>query len=183
MRFGSIDQTTGNLLLSAVISEFERGIEMIVSVDDRVYAQTANGTGSVGGHFRHNLDFVTSFLKGIAEGQIDYNRRERDVMVETDRKYAIEKFGIAIRRLAGLTDEMLGWLIYVRSEIDDSVWLPSSILRELEFLQSHTVHHHALIREKLILFGLKVDAEFGVARSTLVYWRQSQPEKQLLVRN
>ena len=35
------------------------------------------------------------------------------------------------------------------SEIESGNWLPSSIAREVEFVHSHTVHHHALIAEKL----------------------------------
>ena len=157
--------------MESVVAEFERGCELIERLDDVTYRRSANGTGSVGGHFRHNLDFANSYLNGIAEGRIDYSARERDVRVETDRGYAIRKLSSAIHRMGGLTDEMFECAIYVRSEVDPATWLQSSIARELEFLNSHTVHHHALIAEKLAGFGIVVAENFGVASSTLEYWR------------
>jgi hypothetical protein len=167
MRFDDLTYGSNDPLLRAVISVFRRGIEMITMIDDRFYTRAANGTGSVGGHFRHNLDFVNSFLNGIATRQIDYNLRERDALVETGRNHAIGKIEFAIERLAQLTDEIFERLVYVRSEVDGSRWLSSSVLRELEFLHSHTVHHHALIKEKLVSFGVKTETDFGVAPSTL----------------
>ncbi|MDH3494762.1 MAG: hypothetical protein OEM82_14505, partial [Acidobacteriota bacterium] len=56
------------------------------------------------------------------------------------------------------------------SEIDDNLWLPTSLARELEFLHSHTVHHYALIAAKLGSMNIEVPFEFGVAPSTLKYW-------------
>jgi hypothetical protein len=63
----------------------------------------------------------------------------------------------------------------VRTEddgVDLAVWCNSSVLRELEFLQSHAVHHYSLIAALLRLHGIEPDAEFGVAPSTLKYWKE-----------
>src|SRR5687767_6327208 len=68
--------------------------ELIKRLDDLTYIRSATGTGHVGGHFRHNLDIVNNFLIGIAERRIDYNRRERDIRIETDREYAVEKLDL-----------------------------------------------------------------------------------------
>ena len=57
----------------------------------------------------------------------------------------------------------------MRSEIDTGLWIESSAMRELEFLHSHTVHHHALVAEKLNSFGIKVATDFGVAPATLKF--------------
>jgi hypothetical protein len=160
--------------LRAVIQEFDGAIQMIAGLDDRVYRQKANGTGSIGGHFRHNLDFVTSLLNGIGERLIDYSLRERNLLVETDRSFAVAKIRFEIDRLKRLTDEIVERIVYVRSEADPAQWLASSVTRELEFLHSHTVHHHALIGEKLTGFGVEVKKDFGVAPSTLDYWKGVQ---------
>ena len=45
----------------------------------------------------------------------------------------------------------------------------STLGRELEFAVSHTIHHYALVRERLR--GVDFDPRFGVAPSTLEYWR------------
>jgi hypothetical protein len=171
MRDTRIFLRMGSSILRSVIEEFERGRDLIESLDDFTYRRSVNGTGSVGGHFRHNLDFVSSFLNGIEEGRIDYNARERDIRVETDRGYAAGRLAFAMRRMGALIEETVERLVYVRSAVEPTAWLPSSIGREIEFINSHTVHHHALIAEKLAGFGIAVTANFGVARSTLEYWK------------
>ena len=152
--------------------ELLKGIEMIATVDDLTFRLVANGTGSVGGQFRHNLDFVNSLLNGIEYGRIDYNKRERDLRVEENREFAIGLFREAINRLNGLSQRKFSKNVLVRSELDQATWLPSSFVREAEFVHSHTVHHHALIAEKLAGFGVAVTETFGVAPSTLEYWKK-----------
>jgi len=172
MKFDKTSKPDMAPLLQAVINELTRGIEMIAAVDDPTYIKSANGTGSVGGHFRHNLDFVVSFLNGIDSGRIDYNLRERDVRVEGNRQIAVERFRLAIKRLTDLSADSLLKIIFVRLEIEASCWHESSVGREMEFLHSHTVHHHALIGEKLAGFGVAATENFGVAPSTLEYWKK-----------
>lgn len=148
-------------LTGKTAAEFVRAARLIEALADQTYR-------AVGGHFRHNLDFANSFLNGLAGSVIDYNRRERDPRIETDRKYAIERTIFLIRRLAEVvvTDAE----ILVASEIEPGARHRSSVARELEFLHSHTVHHHALVAEKLSHAGVKIPTEFGVAPSTLEFW-------------
>jgi len=159
-------------LLEHLKEELLKGIRLIAAVDDLNYRRTANGSGSVGAQFRHNLDFVNSLLNGIDEGRIDYNKRERDIRVEADREYAIARFNIAIRRINDLSHAQFAKSVVVRSEVDQATWLPSSFIREAEFVHSHTVHHHALIAEKLAGYGITAAKNFGVAPSTLNYWEK-----------
>ena len=161
-----------DFLTKALIDELTRGARLIEQIEDSVYCRKANGTGSIGGHFRHNLDFADSFLNGIRSGKIDYSRRERDVRTEEDRFYAVERFVLTIRRLSSLEPDFLQRKVWVRSEIAAEIWHESSAARELEFLHSHTVHHHALIAEKLAFFGVQAADNFGVAPSTLKFWEQ-----------
>jgi hypothetical protein len=76
--------------------------------------------------------------------------------------------------LRNLSPELLGRKALVRSEIDAAFWIESSAARELEFLHSHTVHHHALIAEKLSSSGVKLPDDFGVAPSTLKFWAEQK---------
>ena len=57
----------------------------------------------------------------------------------------------------------------VCAEIDIAISHSSSLGRELEFVISHTIHHHALIKERLQHLGIEFDETFGVAPSTLEY--------------
>lgn len=179
VNYESLYKDIQNVLIKTIAAEFVVGIKLIENLNDEVYTKVSNGTASVGAQFRHNLDFANSFLNGLNAGRIDYNLRERDVMVEQDRQYAIERFIFLIRRLHELPSQITRRMIMVSSEIEQSTWHLSSASRELEFLHSHTVHHHALIAEKLASMNVKLSAgfdSFGVAPSTLKFWAE-QPER------
>lgn len=161
-----------DLLVRRTADEFLRGIELLKSLDDEIYTKTSYGVGSIGSHFRHNLDFANNLLGGIANRKIDYNKRERDLRVETDRQYAKESFLFLIQTLKSIATTDFADEVLVRSEINENAWHISSVAREFEFLHSHTVHHFALIAEKLHSFGIKVSSDFGVAPSTLKFWAE-----------
>jgi hypothetical protein len=151
--------------LRSLIAELERGVAIIRGLDVERFRATQDGNGSIGAHLRHNLDFVNSFLNGIAERRIDYNDRTRDISVETRPAYAVEQTKIAMRRLDSLEPEVFDRVVMVRSEINDDHWHVSSVAREIEFLHSHTVHHYAVIARSMP--GSVNVNTFGVAPSTL----------------
>lgn len=155
--------------LAALSSELERGLSVILSLDDLSYCRPSRGGSSVGAQFRHVLDHVKSLLAGLADGRIDYTARERDVRLEIERELAIMVFRRVIDDIATVDRRMLGRSVLVRSEVDAGSWLPSSVGREFEATLSHTIHHHALIAEKLIGMGIECGPQFGVAPSTLAY--------------
>ena len=157
-------------LLDFLASELARGRRLIASIDDAAYRRTSENTGTVAAHFRHNLDVVRRPLEGIESRCVDYGKRERDSRIENDRTYAIERYSEVIQRIQKLSEADLSATVSVRSEVDPAAWLPSSVAREVEYVHSHTVHHHALIAEKLSAIGVEMEKSFGVAPSTLEYW-------------
>jgi hypothetical protein len=165
----TVECGTRDGLLCALVEELMRACNTIARLDDDAYRQPVHGS-SIGAQFRHDLDFVTNLLRGIEIGRIDHSARERDMFVETDRKYAIGRFRKLIAKIRVLDSRVLGKSILIRSELDTSLWLPSSVGREVEFTHSHTVHHHALIAEKLAALGIAAPQALGVAPSTLKYW-------------
>lgn len=164
MKYESFDDNAPKCLIGKVTEEFVRSVQLIDNLSNETYPK-------IGAHFRHNLDFANAFLKGLEVGEIDYEKRERNEKTEQNRSYAIEQIVFIIRRFQVLTKEDLEKEVSVRSEIDEETWHKSSAMRELEFLHSHTVHHHALIAEKLNNSGVKIAANFGVAPSTLKFWK------------
>lgn len=148
------------------MDEIDRAIDLIDRIDDLSFRKKVNATGSIGEQFRHNLDFLHAFLKGIAIGKVDYTDRERDRRVETCREYAIDRFEAAKFRIGALNSRVLQAILSVRSELGGDIWLVSSVGRELEFVLSHTIHHHALIGEKLAGVGIEVMCDLGVSPST-----------------
>lgn len=159
-------------IIEALIGELERGRELLFQIDDAVYRSKKNGGGSIGEHFRHNLNFVEAVLNGLETGSIDYKRRVRDPRVETNRLFAAARSEAAIAKLEITSRGKLMSEVLVSSEVDALVRHRSMLSREMEFVHSHTVHHHALIAERLAELAIEVKKGFGVAPSTLEYWKQ-----------
>jgi len=159
-------------LVNQCVAVIRQGIDLIENLTDEHFTNCERSEkSSVGAHFRHNLDFVTNFLCGLETGKLDYNARERNLRVETNRQYAALRFREAVSKLENLTSTDLAKNVLVRSETVENFWCESSPARELEFLQSHTIHHYALIQTKLAAFGISVPKDFGVAPSTLEFWK------------
>lgn len=159
-------------VVASLIDELDRAVSLINSLDDICYCRRTTNSSSVGAQFRHNLDLINAFLKGVGIGRIDYSDRRRDLKTENNRNLATSKICVLKTTIGDLDLRSTSSSILVRSEIESDLWFSSSVLRELEFVHSHTVHHHALIAEKLLGFGIQVEKDFGVALSTLRYWKE-----------
>ena len=177
MNYEEITHSFINPSTENVVEILAQGIKLIEKIDDDSY--NAGNKGSVGVHFRHCADFIENFLKGIKVEKIDYNQRERNVEMEGNRQKAIVRISAIISGLQSLKISNLEQPILVRIEevshlIEKPEWAWSSGLREIDFLQSHTIHHFALIAYKLRALGIEVDKEFGVAPSTLKFWEEER---------
>jgi hypothetical protein len=170
---------TDHSLAAVNRAALQQGIDVIKRHGTQLYARETEGAPSrVGAHFRHVLDHYEVFFAGLPGGRIDYDARERDPAVELDPARAIASAESFISRLAELGAKGENRLIEVNvAEGDHSaaepVWTRSSIQRELSFLMSHTVHHYVLIALHAREAGVDLGEEFGVAPSTLAYWKRS----------
>lgn len=142
----------------------------LVRLPDATYASAAPeiGLASIGSHVRHVIDFYACFTAQLASGSVDYDARARDPGLEIDARAAIDA---CARAEALLRTCDADGVLDVRME--GGPWTRSSRARELAALCSHAVHHFALIAVLLRRAGEPVDADFGVAPSTLRYWEAS----------
>lgn len=162
------------------IHHLGQAISLIGLLDDEAFTREPDGPfrGGVGSQFRHCLDFYGCFLAGLPAGRVDYTARERDPRLERDRDRVVGRIREITVALRELGPELLDREIHVRSEPspagdEQTGWCRSTVLRELQFLASHTVHHHALILSLLAPQGFVMTpelAEFGVAPSTATHW-------------
>jgi uncharacterized damage-inducible protein DinB len=158
-----------------------QGLDVLEQTSDTHYIAPVLGPrgGSIGAQVRHVIDLHVCLLRDMASGRVDYDRRERDPRTEVDRGYAASK----LRNLARTMPDLARWpatrILYVRHDDVRSAaeggWSWSSLARELQFVQSHTIHHYALIGLMLRTVGARVPAELGLAPSTAVHWRQAPP--------
>ncbi len=164
-------------LILNCITLLEEGARLLERINDEVYSKTSvlSPRGSVGGHLRHCLDFYQSFLSGLESGRIDYNFRRRDPRLETDRHCAIHEIHRLITELREILPIFRIAPLLVSTEdcgMSRESWCGSSLVRELEFLQSHTIHHYSLMAILLRFEGIEPGDEFGVAPSTLRHWQE-----------
>jgi hypothetical protein len=168
-------ETRQEALLAMSVGWLRQALAMLSEVDDTVFSTCPRGLEPhrVGSHLRHVLEFYECFLSGLESGHIDYDARQRDEAVERNRAVAAARIRALIRRL-----ETAPWLrgdsiVWVRiedaSEALEDPFVTSSVGRELLVLSSHTIHHFALIAIALRAHGAAVDADFGMAPSTLRY--------------
>jgi hypothetical protein len=169
-----------NSLIEENIQLLRQGIELLHSLDERAYPQVKHpfSEHGIGSHFRHCVDFYRAFLQGVQTGWINYDDRERDSRIGQNHCLAIEKLETIIRQLEELSGIDNQMVVSVRLEdardgADSRSWSCSSVMRELQSLVSHTVHHYALIGLMMQLNGFAIPPEFGVAPSTLKQWRNT----------
>ncbi|MGL5017865.1 MAG: DinB family protein [Luteolibacter sp.] len=136
------------------------GSDEYIRPSDQVFSST------IGQHIRHCVEHYEEFLQALRQQrELDYEKRPRDLRVETDLREAARRLE-AIREALG--DNMPCRELRVWDNGSDSA-APSSVSRELQFLLSHTVHHFALIAVIARIAGRQVPRDFGIAPSTLSY--------------
>ena len=155
-----------------------QAVQLIESLDDASYVQCDSQyySSGIGDHLRHIVEHYQLFLDGILSGLIDYDARKRDLLLSSQRNYAMT----AIQEVQNSMDEIPKTCrtiqVKMMSSAEDelnSALSESSVSRELHYLQAHTIHHFALIATILRLQGVEPHPDFGVAPSTLKH-RQSQ---------
>ncbi len=161
---------TGNL---ALITQIRRLLEGLSHSAYTKPIQVLQGA-TIGQHFRHILDFYQCLLRDIPEGALDYARRARNPLMETEPNEAGAAFGQIADALARLDEQqplkVMGDFASSAAEQDMPV-LPSSVGRELMYAHDHAVHHLALIRIGMqeIVPGTRIDPHLGYAPATLKY--------------
>ena len=134
------------------ILEQKVNILKTISQKDYVLFHEDRFKATVGGHMRHSLDHYSALLSHDFSGEvipvIDYDVRDRQTDVETNRESALGKTTEMIARLADLFDsspQLLSSPLTVRF-IGDAVTgetynVPTSLAREVSFVAHHGIHH------------------------------------------
>lgn len=137
--------------------------------------QYENSVSSIGKHIRHIIDHYSCFFKTLAENYINYDNRPRVPVLETRVDAATRELDEIGRRLSELRNFKPG-RIYILISVDPDekvTTVESNLKRELLFLQSHTLHHMAVIQLMLRLLGSQVDSDFAYAPSTKKFLKKS----------
>jgi hypothetical protein len=160
-------------LLQANLQLLDQMSGLLARLDERSYGQTSPLflNSSIGGHVRHCLEHYECFAEGLPHGRVNYDLRQRDILVETQPAAALARLHSLRNRLTSLLSHEHSSAILILMDHGathhEGCWQTSSTGRELQFLISHTIHHFALIAGLCHKHGVDIAPDFGVAPSTL----------------
>lgn len=144
---------------------------VIEQTDDVTYVAVREDgvSNSMGAHVRHTIDHVAALIDPKIPGRVDYDDRRRGSDVERSRIAARAELQRLTRQLRWLSDDALMESVELTAVIDRTgarvrAW--STVARELVFVLSHTIHHHAIIALLLASAGRATPDRFGFAPST-----------------
>lgn len=126
-------------------------------------------SGSIGAQVRHVLDHIAAFVAAPSASPLSYDHRNRGTSVEGDPASALRTIFRLKTALVECSTDGLGTPLEVVARVSptgESVRAWSSRGRELAFVQSHTIHHQAIIAMLLVIQGYLPPAGFGYAPST-----------------
>ncbi len=156
-----------NSLLQTNVDALHEGETLLTALSAEQYTQGYKPAfhSTIGAHFRHVLEHYRCFLSQLSKAEFCYDSRERDQLLECDFSYAKQTIKDLGDRLSLLTNEDVGRACKVVDHQADGT-VSSTIHRELLFLQSHTMHHYAIIGAMARALGSQPEDDFGVAIAT-----------------
>jgi uncharacterized damage-inducible protein DinB len=155
----------------------EEGVELLRTLPADLYIAHFKPAfqSTIGAHYRHVLEHYHCFLGQLESGIFNYDERARAPLLEQDSAYAIRTIESIIDKLNALNFDLpMGE--YQLLEHYAAQPIATNLARELAFLQSHTVHHFAMIAAIARGLGLATQADFGVAIATLCYQQSKAQE-------
>ena len=141
-----------------------------LSPEDYTHKPEILSGASIGQHIRHIVEFYLLLVSGSFTDAISYDRRERDIRLESNPEFAIATINAV---LSGILTLNVDSPIFIEADYTtegaSKNRIASSVGRELAYCIEHSIHHQALIKAGLIALGLKklTDGHFGVAYSTI----------------
>lgn len=159
------------MLIPSINNSLNKLVHLLNQLSQKEYvnpcAELSNAT--IGEHLRHIIEMFQCLENQYDLGIVNYDSRERNVMIQTDTDYAIQNI-LEIKN--NLEKENKN--IYLQQVIDgEEIRIQSNYFRELLYNLEHCIHHQALIKVAILKFeNVNIDENFGVARSTIEYRKQ-----------
>ena len=140
-----------------------------LSNDDFTLPCKGLSDSTIGEHTRHIIEMFQCLENQYEVGIINYDKRNRDYRIQTDTEFALQCIADIKNQL-----HKENKTVVLQQIIDgEELRIDSNYFRELLYNLEHCIHHQALIKVAVLqLEHLQIDADFGVARSTIEYRKQ-----------
>jgi hypothetical protein len=156
------------MLIPSIKKSLNELIDLLGQLQNEEYsnpcAELCNA--SIGEHTRHIIEMYQCLGNQYDSGVVNYDKRERNTLIQTNTDFAIQSILDVQNNI-----ERENKKIDLQQIIDgEEIRLESNYFRELLYNLEHCIHHQALIKVAVLQYPtVTIDANFGVARSTIEY--------------
>ena len=154
-----------------ILNQLESTVEQLHG-EDFNKPSLALSRATLGQHLRHTLEFFLCLEKGFESGIINYDKREHDKSIESDKFLAIATIG-GIREFIGkqMMNKPLTLEVGYERHTENPTSVTTNFFRELTYNIEHAIHHMAIMKigVREVAPYVKLADHFGVAVSTVRY--------------
>lgn len=156
---------------AAILKQLSQLVEQLRD-NDLLKPSVALGNSTIGQHLRHTLEFFICLEEGYSKGLVNYDKRNHDKLIETDKFIALG----TIQRIIDFVnrqqqDQPLQLEVGYHPTSEESVIIETNYFRELTYNIEHAVHHMAIMKIGIheVAPYISLPPDFGIAVSTLRY--------------
>ena len=159
------------MLIASINKTLNELLDLLSQISDNDYSCPCHelSDSTIGEHTRHIIEMFQCLENQYENGVVNYDIRKRDYLIQTNTDFA-QKCILQILNQIEKPNKSLQL-----QQIIDGVELliDTNYNRELLYNLEHCIHHQALIKVAVIQSEtIKIDENFGVARSTIEYRKQ-----------
>ena len=159
------------MLQSSISNNLNELIDLLQQLSNSEYSEPCLqlSNASIGDHTRHIIELFQCLINQYESGVVNYDKRERNILIQTDTDFAIEQI-VSIQNKLDKENKIL----VLQQKIESyELRTESNYYRELLYNFEHCIHHQALIKVAVLQYAtLTIKENFGVARSTIEYRNQ-----------
>ncbi|MBI2284500.1 MAG: DinB family protein [Bacteroidetes bacterium] len=145
--------------------------DSLLQLRDQQYCQkidTLSGA-SIGQHVRHVVEMFVCLQDGYISGIVNYEKRKRDIVIETSQEMAI-----SIMHHINVSLHVKNKQLILEAGFDENTFelnrIPTNYFREIAYNLEHAIHHMALIKIGIReVSNIGLPNNYGVASSTIKY--------------
>ena len=156
----------------AIKNVFNQLDESLIKLSEAQYKQPSKilFNATIGQHVRHIIELYICLYNGYETGVVNYEKRNRDIRIETDKDFAIELLQMITHNLDRSNKDLV---LEACDDNSPAVPVATNYYREIVYNLEHTVHHMALIRVGINeISTISIPDGFGVASSTIKYRKE-----------
>ena len=161
-------------LQQAVNNVFVQLADTLQQLSHDEYVKPCNTlfNNTIGQHVRHIIELFQCLENGYDTSMVNYEKRPRDIAIETDKEFAGQLLQDIFRKLSRPDKELVLEACYDEHSTEP-ITITTNYYREIAYNLEHTIHHMALIRVGITeVSGIQLSDDFGVASSTVKYRKQ-----------